>query len=641
MVDLYSLLRGYAVNTKSATVNTRQFVAFVSQYAAKKQYEQPDLAKWAGNAAEAEFKKEITFLVGSGKCVLIADSKDENVFLPDLCREIIKSAYQNIDKHAAIPFLGAANMNLKIPAGYVKTVGLLSDIESYFRRKTSNPDPAADPGADPGNPVADEIIILEFPQSYGTAPMLASMIPRKLMELALIKIQYFLNNGHNMAHIVNTLNVQIKDKERALKECINRVLYRPVDCIDDMERFDDFVYLFWVHFCALVKKDIKTKNEIRDQDLGVLQSVYIIEVCGSLYRSGVVKKQEIEAAYNKLEELMALPPYRFSLGDIIKFTNEKGISLLSYYSEKDLEAYIRKKITETKEGGLPSWLSIQGPMDERLYLRKEQYLPVCVSMLNDAQPQIKAALVKRWTRQIKDYSTEPAMDKDSEYEKLLRKLTNTVNPVLMGVLENPKLRWAYEELERSLGTVPQNMRLFNRGTMLPFYVLYALRRRDVIADIRDELPIWYSNPFLHAILKFFKNFGKKKSTQSQEDGDERQAASGSRKKSDPMKSSALRIKSDIVPEGKNIDEYIEELEDRWCSLRDDDTRRNLILGVKALMKDKLRQDIRLKKLTSIRREHLREIAEYLINQNSTLVRLKDQDSLRTYMELCMLKLVLR
>ena len=622
--DLYSLLRGYAVNTKSATVSVKPFLHFISQYAAKKDHQQPELSRWAGNA-EAEFKTEIAYLMETGKCNILADG---NVFLPDLCRDIIKAAYQNPDKHSNIPFLSPAAMNLKIPSGYARTIGLLSDMESFFGRKDSE--------SSGGN--GDEIIILEFPQNYGTTLMLTSMLPRKLMELALIKIQFFLNNSHNMAHIVNILNAQLKDKERALKECIDRILYRPFDCINDMERFDDFVYQFWVHFCVLVKKDVNAKNEIRDQDLAVLQAVYVIEVCGSLYRSSVVKKQEIDAAYNRLEELMNLPPYRYTLGDIIKFTNDKGVPLLNYYSQKDLEAYIRKKISESKDGALPVWMTIQGAMDDRWFLKKEQYLPVCAKMIHEVLPLVKTALIKRWTRLIKDYSSEPAMEKDPEYEKLLKKLTNNCNPVLLTVLADQKLLWAFQELETSLGTVPQDMRLFSHGALLPFYTLYALRRKDVIAEIKLDLPIWYSNPVLLAVIKFFKSFGKKR-PQRHLDDDEKPAAPG--KKADPMKSSALRIKSDIVPEGKDIDEYIEELEDRWCSLRDDDTRKNLILGVKALMKDKLRQNIKLKKLASIKRGDLHEIAEYIINQNSTLVKLKDQESLRTYMELYMLKLVLR
>jgi len=625
--DLYSLLRGYAVNTKSATVSIKPFLSFMSQYAAKKEHQQPELSRWSGAGAEAEFKTELAYLLENGRCNVLADG---NVFLPDLCRDIIRAAYQNPDKHGSIPFLTAANMNLKIPPGYAKTAGLLSDMESFFGRKEG--------ASDSQEPKRDEIINLEFPQNYGSTLMLASMLPRKLMELALIKIQFFLTNEHNLAHIINILNAQIKDKERAIKECLDRVLYRPLDCVDDMERFDDFVYQFWVHFCALVKKEMKQKNEIRDQDIAVLQSVYVIEVCGSLYRSSVVKKQEVDAAFARLEELMSLPPYRYTLGDIIKFTNDKGIPLLNYYSQKDLESYIRKKITESKDGALPAWTSIQGAMDDRWFLKKEQFLPVCVKMLQEVQPQIKAALVKRWTRLIKDYLSEPAMEKDPEYEKLLKKLTNNCNPILLTVLADQKLLWGYQELESSLGTVPQDMRLFNHGVLLPFYTLYSLRRKDVIAGIKSDLPIWYSNPIFLAVIKFFKSFGKKR-PQSHLDDDEKPAASG--KKVDKMQSSALRIKSDIVPEGKTVDGYIAELEDRWCSLRDDDTRKNLIVGVKALMKDKLRQNIKIKKLTSIKRSDLHEIAEYIINQNGTLMKLKDQESLRTYMELYMLKLVLR
>jgi len=623
-MDLYSLLKGYAVNTKSATVNIRQFLAFASQYAAKKRLEQPDLDRWADDA-ETEFKGEINSLVANGRCLLIADSKDGSVFLPGLCRDIIISAYENPEKHGGVPFLSAANMNLKIPDGCAKTVSLLSDMEVFFGHM------------DPED--ADKIISLQFPQNYGSTLMLASMIPRRLMELALIKIQFFLSNGQNLAHIINTLNVQIKDRERALKDYIDRIISRPLDCIGGMERFDDFDYLFWVHFCALVKKVINAKVEIRDPDMAVLQSVYVIEVCSSLYRSSVVKKREIDAAYARLEELMDIPPYLYSTGDIAKFTTNKGIPLLNYISKQEMEAYIRNKITESKGGALPAWFSIQGTMGERLYFKKEQYLPICSGMLGDVQPQVKAALVKRWTRLIKDYSSEPAMEKDSEYDKLLKKLTNNVNPVLLTALEDPKLRWAYEELERTLGTVPQEMRLFNRGTPFPFYVLYALRRKDVIAEIRFELPIWYSNPFLHAFLKFFKNLRRKKKPHGQaEDGGKRAVSD---KKYDKMQSSAFQIQSDIVPEGKAAAEYFESLEERWCSLRDKDTRKTMILGVKALMKDKLRQTVRLKKLTSIKREDLREIADYLISQNSTLNKLKDQEALRVYMELYMLKLLIR
>jgi len=442
-----------------------------------------------------------------------------------------------------------------------------------------------------------------------------------------------------MAHIVNILNAQIKDKERALKECIDKIIYRPLECINDMERFDDFVFLFWVHFCALVKKDINAKNEIREPDLAVLQSVYVIEVCSNLCRSAVVKKREIDAAYARLEVLMDSPPFSYTIGDIAKFTTDKGVPLLSYISKQDMEAYIRWKITESKDGGLPAWLSIQGTMDERLYFKKEQYLSICAIMLGDVQPQVKGALVRRWTKLIKDFSSEQAMEKDPEYEKLLKRLTNTINPVLTAMLDDPKLLWAYEELERSLGTVPQTLRLFNRGMPLPFYILLALMRKEVIAEIKSDLPIWYSNPVFFAIFSFFRNLRRKKSPQNLPGGSERNAAYG--KKYNRMQSSALRIQTDILPEGQTVDGYLELLEERWCSLRDEDTRKTLIVGVKSLLKDNLRKNITLKSLKWIKRDDLREIIDYLIGQNGTLAKLNDQEALRVYMELYMLKLLLR
>jgi len=623
-IDLYAILRGYAANIKSPTISIKHFLAFASQYAAKKLQEQPELARWINNA-DVEFKREINALLGNGKCILLADSMEGHIFLPDFCKEIIKAAYQNPDKHSGIPFINAGSMNIKIPTGYIRSVGILSDMEAFFK--------------DNANKTSDEIINLQFPQSYGNALILASMIPRKLMELALLKIHFFLNNEHNMAHILNTLSLQIKGKERVIKEFMDRILFRPLDCMLDMERFDDFIYLFWVHFCSLVKNDIKAKNEISDQDLAVLQAVYVIEVCGSLYRSAQVRKQESEAAFVRLEELMNNPPYRYTLGDISKFTNEKGVPLLEFYTEQELETYVRRAITESKDGALPAWMTLQGLMDDRWFFKKERYLHICAAMLGDAQPQVRAALVKRWTKLIKEYLSEPAMEKDTEYEKLLKKLTNNIDPILPTVLEDPKLLWAYQELETALGTVPEAMRVFNRGALLPFYVLYALRRKDVIAAIKLDLPFWYSNPVILAILRFFKSFRKKKSDHGSTEGEAKYSASG--KKINKLQSSALKIQSAILPEGKDPDERLAVLEERWCSLRDEDTRKTLIIGVKSLLKDNLRKNIKLRNLKWIKRDDLREICDQLIFQNNTLAKLKDQEALREYMELYMLKLLLR
>jgi len=488
----------------------------------------------------------------------------------------------------------------------------------------------------------DEIIILQFPlpQNYDSAPMLVSMLPRRLMELALIKIQVFLKNSHNRPHILNKLKTQIQDRETTQEELLSKLINNPFDYLSEMEHIDDFSYRFWVHFCALIKNDITSKNEINDADMAVLQAVHVIEVYSNKYRSDVVKKQEIEAAFAKLEELMNLPPYRYTLGDIIKFTNDQGIPLLNFYSKTELEAYIHRKITEIKDGVLPAWLTIPGTIAVRSFFRKEHYSSVYVRMRDDTRSQVKEELVNRWYGLIKDFSSELAMDKNPAYERLLKKLTNNKNPFFQAFFEEPSLRWAYQEYEKSQETVPPDMRLFNRGVQQPLYILYELRRKDVLNEVKSKLPIWFSIPVLYNIVKFFMKPGRKKNSQSRVEDDEEPAAVG--KNSDKMRSSALRLKLQLL-KGESLDERLAVLEKRWTSLHYGEERKNMINDVKALLKGRLNEYIKLRKLTSIKHDDLREIADIIINQNHDggLVISNDKESLRKYMILYMLKRLLR
>ncbi|MDR1099928.1 MAG: hypothetical protein LBL28_05540, partial [Treponema sp.] len=69
-------------------------------------------------------------------------------------------------------------------------------------------------------------------------------------------------------------------------------------------------------------------------------------------------------------------------------------------------------------------------------------------------------------------------------------------------------------------------------------------------------------------------------------------------------------------------------------------RQNLIEDVNALIRDKLRQTIRVHKKKPISRENLNEIAGALIASAPALRSLGGQDSLHLYMELYMVKLLL-
>ncbi|MCL2127459.1 MAG: hypothetical protein FWH38_04330 [Treponema sp.] len=625
--DLYSLLKGFAGKVKSPSILIREFLGFIEKYAKRKEAEEPEWAQWASNT-ETKFWKEITPLVENSQCVLLTDGKNESVFIPSYCCYLIEEANTDIDKLAPSPFLNEVSMKLEIPEVFLKKINLSSEMDYFFEQTEGAPKP-------------EEIVSLSFPQGCGSALLLASMIPRKLMEMSLLKIRNYLHSMNNKEYVLSKLLGQMQGKEKILRDIIDRIIVRPMDCLSEMERSADFPYLFWTHFCPVAKNDIKKKNDLLPDDLAALQAICVIEVCCSFYRTMAAKKREIDAAFMTLEVLMDHPPWHYTLEEIAAFTNDRGIPLLDIYSQSDLEDYIRDAISVSKDGMLPSWLVVMGGKNEQWFVKKERYLYICTKMLLETQQLIKTAIIKRWTALVQDYDKEGAMDSDADFEKLLEKQTKLVNPTLQSILEDPKLMLAYDELERApapAAAAAPYSRIFRNGTLLPYSSLYSLKRKYLLSDIKFKLPFWYSIPFIVAILAFFRKLlGKKKMAEQTEGEDEFVILD---KISSELHQSARLILSTLVPNDRTLDEYLLELEDRWSHRLDVKSRQNLILDVQSLLKDNLRRALKVYKLKRITHKGLQEISSMLITRNPTLQGLGDQKSLGMYMELYMIKLLL-
>ena len=622
--DLYSLLSGFSGKVKTPLINITDFLSFVSKYARQKPAEDTEWAKWAFNA-NTKFWAEIPGLTESGKCVLLAEEKGGQVYLPAAARLLIESAYKDTDHLSGIPFPNDKSLRLTIPEGHIRTLSLIPDMELFFVNNEETPEP-------------DEIISLIFPQNCGSALLLADMIPGKLMEIALLKMRFYLQSRSNKDYVLNKLIGQMQGREKVLRDIIDKIMIRPLDCLSEMVRSADFPYLFWTYFCPLVKNDIHKKNEFLAEDISALQGVSIIEVCSSFYRAQAAKKREIDAAFLTLEVLMDRTPWHYTLDEIVLFTNDRGISLLDIYSQADLEEFIRKAINESAEGSLPKWLVVHGEKNERWFLKKERYLLICIRMLIEAQLPVKNAIIKRWAKLIKNYQKEPSMSSDSDFEKLLERQTKVYNPVLKSMLEDPKLRWTFEELEKAPGAISQASRIFRDGELLPYSSLYSLHRKELLSGIKIKLPFWYSIPFIVAIIAFFRElFGKKPAPEQNNARDSGDDFVIVEQETNELSSSARHLESVIVPRNLSLDEYLLELESRWAQLLDIKARENLVHDVQSWLKDNLANALKVYKLKRITREGLQEMATMLIKRGPTLQKIKDQESLRLYMELYMLK----
>ncbi|MDR0876953.1 MAG: hypothetical protein LBN21_02785 [Treponema sp.] len=622
--DLYPILKAYANKNNSPYIEIDVFLGFLKNYSGRKAPEQPEWAKWTKETG-LKFWSEMSGLVESEKCILLSDTAEGRIYMPHYYAEALQEAYRSIDNTADMPFPDEESLRITIPQDQLKFVNLGSDFAPYFEK----PDTEVLP-----------IIKMIFPDGYGSALVLSPMIPRRLMEASLLKVRNYLRSHGNKEYALHKLTPQLQGKEKYLREILEQILIRPLDLITAMEAFGDFSYLFWAYFCALVKNDIKKKKEILAEDLAAIQAVYVIEVCNGFYKARAVKQRERELAFKALEFHMEQPPCHYAMDQIIKFTNNKGVPLIGLYSMEDLEKYVVKRTTESMDSELPAWLVFPGTKEMRWYIRKDKLLSLCAKLLVDTRPVIKKSITKRWMKLLREFWSEPAMEKDAEFDNLLTIYTKAKAPLLTSLLKSEKLLWVYEEASHNQGAIPPSSRIFKDGRLIPMSALYTISRKDILTDAKILLPFWYSVPVLTAIIAFFYNLGKKKKRKQQAGREiivEEEAEEGEAK---DIRHAAREIEASLVPPGQTLDAYLTDLETRWSRLLDKNARKNLVEDVNSLVRDHLRRVIRVQKNRRITRESLSDMATGLVTHTPALQKLSGQESLHLYMELYMVKLLL-
>ncbi|MDR1900737.1 MAG: hypothetical protein LBQ88_00440 [Treponema sp.] len=620
--DLYSILAAYARKNNTPFIDIAVFQGALEKNAKRLAPEHPEWLKWTKNVGGL-FWSEVSSLVEKGKCELLSNMSQAGVvYLSSFYLETVQDAYGSLDNTADKPFPSEDSLHITLPENQVRIISI-DDFLPYLEYPQDSLLP---------------LIRLTFPEGFGSAIATSRMIPRRLLEAAMLKIRNYLRIHGNKEFALNKLEPQLQGKEVYIKDILNQILIRPMDCVTSLENVGDFTYLFWAHFCILVKNDIRKKKEHLSEDIASIQSIYLIEVCNNYYKIKAVKNREKELAFKALEVHLDKPPYYYTLDNILRFTNSKGVLLLGQYSEEDLNAYIKAKISVTDNLEQPELLLIRNDKGNSWFVRKGKLLSLISHLLIDARPLMKKAISKRWFRLIKRYRSEPAMESDSEFEKLLASTIPDVNEILSILLNSPTLSLVYEEIEKTQGNIPESSRIFQKGRLIPFSSLFFLKRKDMLTDIRIILPFWYSIPFITAIMAFFTARNSKKEIKKEEEKAENEAID----RKDPsyeLVKTAKQLATELIPHDRTIDVYLSELEDRWNRLINVRSKKDLSEDVNSFIRDFLRHSLRRDKRLKISRESLFRMASNIITRNATLMGLKDQDALHLYIEVYLLQLL--
>jgi hypothetical protein len=618
----------YANKEHSPYIDTEAFILFVEKYAQHVVNEQPEWTRWAKDASR-KIWEELGPLIEEGKCALLTEKIGARIYLRRFYIDLLEGAYANPDETASIPFPTENYFKIKIPPEHLKSLNVVTDMVAYLDNPQSEQMP---------------LIFLVFPPGLPGALTLSTMIPRRLSETAMLKVRYFLRFKDNKDYLQNKLIPHYQGREAQLRDLFNRILMRPMDCLNDLEGGEDFPYMFWSTFCGLTRSDITRKKDLLPVDIAVMQSSYIIEVMNNYFRAQAFRRKEREIALNDLGLEFDSPPYAFSMDAILKFTNSKGVPLLGLYSQEDLQHWLEERVRAVSSEALPEILLITGPADAKRYIRKAHYFAFSVKLLNDARPVIRQAVKDRWIGIIKDYRRELAMEKDEDYERLLQRLVGELTPDLMAVLVDKKLYLVCDELEQAQGFIPENSRFFlHGGALLPLATILLMKRKDVMAEAKALLPFWYSIPLFVALMALYNRIKKfrfgKKETPGKDVSGGQPGGNGTHEKE--IKEAGRRLESEIVPFGEEIDVYLGRLENRWNTLLSKQAREDLSTDVKSLVRDRLRQTLHGQRHIMLTRDSLERLGARITDENSVLRDLNNRESLRQFIVLYMVKLLIQ
>jgi hypothetical protein len=464
--------------------------------------------------------------------------------------------------------------------------------------------------------------------------------------MSLQKIRDFIREIKGKDYISQKMTAYFSGKDSVVRGIVDKLFSAPLDCMEYIKSGTDFYFQFFLYLHNLIKL---TANEEIDGDglsnpkkLSVFQSIGALLAFVNYYRAETMAQNDKTMAFSEAYERLSDPPYYFTRSQFVRFTNKSGIPILQGYKDEDVDTFLQGRLKSGAETELPDLLIFKGPDAENWYVKKDKVMSLVAKLLSEARPQVKSAITHRWEALVKAYRSDPSMQNDREFENFVLEICNQVNSALLPIVRDSKVMLLQAEEGRSRGgDVPQ---YFVGSDPVPMRTLLLLRRQEILNGIKLTLPFWYSVPFLVSIIRFFKygpgaNRKKVPLKTSNSSGTEKKLATGGSENS--LKSTALVVAQQLIPSGKSIPNMLTAYEDRWNMLLDPEARGRLVSDVNKTVRDHMRFVAKIQSLKSIDKKTLDEIADRIIASNPALNRISDKASLKSYIRLYILQMILK
>ncbi|MDR2536845.1 MAG: hypothetical protein LBC46_00930 [Treponema sp.] len=629
--SLYSILTGYAQKKHSPLIEVNEFLDFLERYVKHHASEHQEWKNWS-IGTRPKFWEELKQLTEAGTCIIQEKGKSRYLYLPKHCITLIDNAYHANFKPSEDgmipPFPSELSLKISLPPEafiFIEVNDLASQLEDL--------------------PPQDAFISMSFPNPLlGSILLLGSTIANDFLEAAFVRVRYHLLKELNHDFFQKKLSHYFHDREEYPRDMLNKLIQKPGEVADNLLEGEESSYLLWLSFCGEVKNDLQNKKILSPDESTVLQAAYIIEQYNAFYNKIARKRKDKEEAFKELLVLLGRTPYLFKAGQIANFIGSDGRPLLiKHYTHQELSDYF-DEIGTAKEDKAPLLITLTDQKNnERWYILKQKLPLLCVRYLLDARPILKNAIVDHWEDVLLEYETEESMTNPSVFEIVLWRYLYSLIPPLAAMLEYKQISQLYMEIDNSWEGYSEFIKLFDRdtGKLYSLSTLLFLNQKNLLSEARERLPFLYMFPFIGAIIIFFrKQKQKKKAGSGQQSIPTHPAASKeipvTKEVPVTLKLVCSKLEAALVPEGYTLEWYLIRLYEKWAKLfKNKDEKMD---EMNRLIRNRLRRNAPLYKLSQINEDFLNEIADGLI-ENTPSLKHMDQDSLKLYIKLYTLKLL--
>ena len=558
--NILTLLKFNCSKQKTDMLEYGQFADYVHRYAQHHIEENSALESYCTSDYKAVLEAEINGLVADRQVVISSIRNKDYIFVVPYFIEKYNDLFNQIEANISIPFPSINDMPKIVPLDVVTKKQADEIIYGRLDKEELN----------------DRILYcIVFSKTVPPLIYPSSFPIENLINLALKKIQELMHKEESHDYFLKKLSISNPGKELSIKTFFNKFCANPSTVLDILKNTGDNFY-YWSQLCYFIKQDYTKLKDFAPEDITILQSVAVIEIATSYYKSKAAEKLQAQAAFEQLDILMKNPPYYYNLNDIRKMKDKTGIPLLGQYKEDQLMNHLKAKTQESIGNQMPELLIFKVNDGNGYYIFKERVIPLIIRLANDVRILVREALIKSWYNNLREYELLPEMKENAAFERCLEREVSSIEPVLSALLNASFLPVvAFED------QTPGHITLFRNDSLISYSELLMLSRQELLADAKLRLPFWYAMPIVSFIMKLLfkkpkpktrkdasaalkiQNELKDKESEILKRRDEDDSIDPKNKRRRELRKLAIEIEKEFVPETSTLDRELKGYMHEW------------------------------------------------------------------------------